>query len=96
MNRTNELIDFIYQLSKSLIEYNAKVPIGNSWLVLTKESRNTSLEFITYEPVICIIIQGEKEVISSGEVVRAGVGQMITLAEMIGLAIITIGLLVLD
>ena len=49
------------------------MPIGNSWLVLTKESRNTSLESMTYEPVICIVIQGKREVISSGEVVWAGV-----------------------
>ena len=81
MNRTNELVDFICQLSKKSIEYNAKVPIGNSWLVLTKESRNTSLEFITYEPVICIIIQGEKEIIASGEVVRAGVGRTLIITH---------------
>ncbi len=45
--------------------------------MLTKEK----LEFITYEPVICIIIQGEKEIISSGEVVRAGVGQTLIITH---------------
>ena len=81
MNRTNELVDFICQLSKKSIEYNAKVPIGNSWVLVAKESRNTSLDFITYEPVICIIIQGEKEVVSSDEVVYAGAGQTLIITH---------------
>jgi hypothetical protein len=77
----HELIEFICKLSTNAIEYNAKVPIGNSWVLVAKESRNTSLDFITYEPVICIIIQGEKEVISSGEVVYAGAGQTLIITH---------------
>lgn len=49
--------------------------------VVAKESRNTSLDFITYEPVICIIIQGEKEVVSSDEVVYAGAGQTLIITH---------------
>jgi AraC-like DNA-binding protein len=81
MNKKNELIEFICKLSINTFEYNTKVPIGNSWVLLAKENRNKSLDFITYEPVICIIIQGEKEVISSGEVVHAGVGQTLIITH---------------
>ena len=81
MNKKNELIEFICKLSTNAIEYNAKVPIGNSWVLVAKESRNTSLDFITYEPVICIIIQGEKEVVSSNEVVYAGAGQTLIITH---------------
>ena len=75
------LIEFIENYKKNVVEPNTKFPIGNSWVVLTKENRNTSLDFITYEPVICIIIQGEKEVISSSEVVHAGIGQTLVITH---------------
>ena len=56
MSTRIQLIEFIENYNKNFVEPNTKFPIGNSWVVLTKENRNTSLDFITYEPAICIII----------------------------------------
>ena len=81
MSTRIQLIEFIENYKKNVVKSNTKFPVGNSWVVLTKENRNTSLDFITYEPVICIIIQGEKEVISSSEVVHAGVGQTLIITH---------------
>lgn len=70
---------------RNSIEPNTKVTVGKSWVLLTKEAKNTSLEFITYEPVICIIIQGEKELTSSEEVICVSVGQTIIITHDIHL-----------
>ena len=85
MHTRNELIEFIHDYTRNSIEPNTKVTVGKSWALLTKEAKNTSLEFITYEPVICIIIQGEKEVISSEEVICVSVGQTIIITHDIHL-----------
>lgn len=85
MHTRNELIEFIHDYTRNSIEPNTKVTVGKSWVLLTKEAKNTSLEFITYEPVICIIIQGEKELTSSEEVICVSVGQTIIITHDIHL-----------
>lgn len=85
MHTRNELIEFIHDYMRNSIEPNTKVTVGKSWVLLTKEAKNTSLEFITYEPVICIIIQGEKELTSSEEVICVSVGQTIIITHDIHL-----------
>ena len=85
MHTRNELIEFIHDYTRNSIEPNTKVTVGKSWVLLTKEAKNTSLEFITYEPVICIIIQGEKELTSSEEVICVTVGQTIIITHDIHL-----------
>jgi len=85
MHTRNELIEFIHDYTRYSIEPNTKVTVGKSWVLLTKEAKNTSLEFITYEPVICIIIQGEKELTSSEEVICVSVGQTIIITHDIHL-----------
>ena len=85
MHTRNELIEFIHDYTRNSIEPNTKVTVGKSWALLTKEAKNTSLEFITYEPVICIIVQGEKEIISSEEVICVTVGQTIIITHDIHL-----------
>jgi len=85
MHTRNELIEFIHDYTRNSIEPNTKVTVGKSWALLTKEAKNTSLEFITYEPVICIIIQGEKELTSSEEVICVSVGQTIIITHDIHL-----------
>jgi len=85
MHTRNELIEFIHDYTRNSVEPNTKVTVGKSWVLLTKEAKNTSLEFITYEPVICIIIQGEKELTSSEEVICVSVGQTIIITHDIHL-----------
>ena len=85
MHTRNELIEFIHDYTRNSVEPNTKVAVGKSWVLLTKEAKNTSLEFITYEPVICIIIQGEKELTSSEEVICVSVGQTIIITHDIHL-----------
>lgn len=81
MSVRNKLIEFIHDYTSNAVEPNTTVTVGPSWVLLIKEANNTSLEFLTYEPVICIIVQGEKEIISSGEVICASVGQTIIITH---------------
>ena len=84
MIKKTELTEFVLSYLTNSCETETKLSIGSSWVLLSKEVRNTSLDFKTYEPVICIIVQGEKEIISSEEVICVSVGQTIIITHDIG------------
>lgn len=81
MSIRNKLRQFIIDYTTHCSEADTKVMIGRSWVLFTKNVISTSFEFRTYEPVICIIAQGEKEIIASGEVISASVGQSIIISH---------------
>ena len=81
MSTRNAIVKFIHQHTSRAVESDTKFTIGKSWVLLTKEANNTSLEFRTYEPVICLIVQGKKELISSREVISASAGQSILISH---------------
>jgi AraC-like DNA-binding protein len=85
MIKKTELTEFVLSYLTNSCETETKLSIGSSWVLLSKEVRNTSLDFKTYEPVICIIVQGEKEIISSEEVICVTVGQTIIITHDIHL-----------
>jgi hypothetical protein len=76
MIKKTELTEFVLSYLTNSCETETKLSIGSSWVLLSKEVRNTSLDFKTYEPVICIIVQGEKEIISSEEVICVPLGKL--------------------
>jgi AraC-like DNA-binding protein len=85
MIKKTELTEFVLSYLTNSCETETKLSIGSSWVLLSKEVRNTSLDFKTYEPVICIIVQGEKEIISSEEVICVTVGRTIIITHDIHL-----------
>ena len=85
MIKKTELTEFVLSYLTNSCETETKLSIGSSWVLLSKEVRNTALDFKTYEPVICIIVQGEKEIISSEEVICVTVGQTIIITHDIHL-----------
>jgi len=81
MSTRNAIVKFILQYTNRAVESDTKFTLGKSWVLITKEANNTSLEFRTYEPVICLIVQGKKELLSSHEVISASAGQSIIISH---------------
>ena len=58
-----------------------RISVGDSSVLAIRHLKKTSFEFQTYQPVICLILQGEKELVCANEPFRARAGQMVVISH---------------
>jgi len=80
MVRTN-LLDQILTNMQGGGAQERRISVGDSSVLAIRHLKKTSFEFQTYQPVICLILQGEKELVCANEPFRARAGQMVVISH---------------